>query len=413
MRDRIQRISFLAKDGIYREPTLKFETYRRVIKDGKKQREHECFALIEEAEKFRDSTSVISTAKSITPGDVVSTAKGITLGDAVEDWKEAYLPHIQAPSRENILKVFPNLQDRRPGRELPCDFLLPYEMKDLGGKPGVTIIDKWLAHVKRVEYVATLKGTRLSFVHEVEVLNRFFNYFESRVDRESFRSPILREHRKMAKIKDRKPMADKDLPMEIFQRWLDALFMITAETRWAYVLPKLGEFEYISKTRVSEAAAIHVEDANPTHNVVTISKSIQWLRKGGVWLLRDGTKKNGGFRIPSGDLVRLVLEVAMKRGIRSGPIFYVDAAPIPYKVIQRYFNRAHFLARTGMSATHVLRHGALKEFQELTGDLNQTKTAANHSDVATTQIYAQPRESEFRKTQERFEERLRTMRVVR
>lgn len=413
VRDRVQRISYLHKDGKWREPANKFETYRYITLDGKRKRDPQCFKTIEEAVKFRDST------------EEVNTSKGKTLGEAVEEWKPLHFANIQPQTRENFLKVFPDLEDRRkreeyartkrrPVKELPCDFLLPIPMKELGGQNGPLIIDQWLAHVKHPEFIATLKPTRLSFAHEHEVLNIFFTHYETRVEREGWRSPFLKDHLRKLKFRDPKPKAEKDLPALDFWGWLDRLIEVTNGTEYEYVLPKMAEFQYLAKTRVSEAAAVHVEDADPISHVVTLSRRIIYLRRGKQKAVPlDGHKENGGFRIPSAQLVNLCLGVAKHRSIIRGPLFYVGGNPMPYRQIQKFYDKAHRLAGTGQSATHVLRHGAASEFDVLTGDRRVTQKALNHADPNSTSVYAKVREGTLREAQEKFEEKVMSMRGVR
>jgi integrase len=409
VRDRIYRISFLNREGKYKEPVNKFETYRTIKKDGKDKREWECFPTIEEAEKFRGSTKV------------VDTAKGITLREAVESWKKIYFPNIQPSTKENVLKVFPDAEEReakkRSGkeRELPCDYLLDYEMKELGGIKGPEIIDEWLAHIKDPEFLAKQKKTRLSYFHEYEVMKVYFGYFESTGEgREmGFRSPLLKRHRKNVVFKHRPPAQAKDMKYDVFLKFLAAMRESTSCTDYENVMPMMAEFQYISYSRLSEAAAVHIEDVDAVANKITLSKSIQYLKRGEQRaVLRDGHKANGGRIIYSPEGVKLLLEVALKRGIRSGPLFFVDGKPIPYKAIQNHYDRAHKIAKTGQSGTHVLRHASLTEFYEQTKDLRQTMTVASHADVKSTIRYTKARDEAVRLSQEQMDQRLRTIRVV-
>lgn len=403
VRDRIYRISFRRKDGIYREPEKKFETYRRVLIAGAKKRQRACFASIVDAETFRDSGGA----------DVTPKSKGVTLGQVVALWKRAHFPHLELPSRENILKVFPGSEDREvkshAGRELPCDSLIDVPVEEI----GPIRIDEWLAYLKRPEFLTTLKSTKLSFFHEYQVLNQALNYYASRINRE-YRSPFLKDHRAKLKIRDATPKAEKDLPAGKLQAFLDALAECTLGTDYGYVLPKMAEVEYRTYSRVSEAAAIHLEDTNPVTGVTVLNKRIQYLRRGEQRaILLDGHKANGGRRIHSAEVTRLLLEVAMKRGIRSGPLFFVDGKPIPYKAIQNAYDWAHRKAGTGQTGTHVLRHGSLSEFQEASKDLKQTMKVAGHSDVKSTVRYAKARDSAVSESQEQVEAKLRATRAVR
>lgn len=400
VRDRVYRISFRGTDGIYREPEKKFETYRKVVLDGKPKKEFACFAEISDAERFRDG------------GYEASTAGKMKLRQAVELWKQAHFPHLELPSRENILKVFPDGEERKrwkEPRELPCDFLMEDEVESIGPMR----IDQWLAHVKQPEFLGTLKGTKLSFTLEYKTLNQALSYYASRINR-NYRTPFLSDHRKKLKIKDAKPQAEKDLPVSKLWPFLEAVAEWSRGSEYEYVLEKMAEAQYRTYSRLQEAAAIHLEDADTVAGTTTLSRRIQYLKRGAQRaILSEGHKANGGRIIRSHEVTNLLLEVALKRGIRSGPLFFVNGKPIAYKVIQNAYNFAHRKAGTGQSSTHVLRHGSLSEFQEIAKDINQTKKVAGHADLKSTLRYAKARDSAVGGSQEQVEERLRAIRLVR
>jgi len=402
-RERIHRIEYLNNDGKWRSPERKFETYRYVSVGDEKRKETACFATIPDAEAFRDST------------EERRRDRGLTVAEAVELWKRAHFPHLELPSRENILKVFPDPAERAlkkklgSYRELPCDYLLGDEVDSI----GTLRIDQWLAHLKSPEFIATLKGTKLSFLHEYKVLNQALQYYASRVNR-NYRTPFLKDHRKKLKIKDAKPRPEKDLPSAKLGPFLEAVAEWSRGSEYEGVLEKLAEAQYRSYARLQEAAAIHLEDIDQAGGAVQLDKRIQYLKKGTQRaILSEGHKANGGRIVKSAELVRLLLEVALKRGVRSGPLFFVNGKPIAYKVIQNAYNYAHRKAGTGQSSTHVLRHGALSEFQEIAKDINQTKKVAGHADLKSTLRYAKARDSAVGGSQEQVEERLRSIKLVR
>lgn len=393
--DGVQRIANLQKDGKYKEPKRKFETYRTILVDGKSKREPRCFADKDEAIAWHRST------------ENITTTRGMTLRVVSEKWKQAHKPHVQPSTYENILKVFPDTEDReRNPREYPVDFLMNDEAYAIDPER----IDAWFVHIKRDDFIATLKSTKLSFRLEKEMLGQCLEYYASRLAKGEgrvYRPPFLKDHSRMVKFRDAKPKPVKDMPIEMAKKFFAALDQVTEGTAYQGFLSKLAEIQYLSLSRISEVTSLHLEDANTETDEIIMDKSIQYLKRGKQkQLLRDGHKTDGGKIIRSLAIIKLMKDVARMRLIIRGPLFYVDGRPIPYKKLDNLYNKAHRLAGTGQTGTHVIRHASTSEIRTITKNEQETMAVSGHKDPKSLRRYAKVRNEVVDAARRVLEERL-------
>lgn len=267
-------------------------------------------------------------------------------------------------------------------------------------------IDAWIAYVKHPEYLASCHSTRLSYQHEFKTLRSILNYFSSRIDR-SYRSPILRDHLKMLKVKEA-PRFRKDLTIGQFEAFMEELRALCWDTKWESIY-YLALMQYAIYGRIQEVAALFAEDFDLDNNRLEIKRKIQWLRaKGYENRIVDGLKAGGGkIFSPIPELALKVLnEWKLRSGVRTGLLFRIDGQAIEYRQIQYKYDQALRKAKLPFSSTHVIRHAALTEAYSTTANILAVQKLAGHSSLKATERYAKARDEQIVEVQRRMDAKL-------
>ena len=377
------------KTGRWEEPGrgMKFKA-RRYVKtiDGTLKEIKRSFQTIAEAKAFRNGTSV---EKEMAVGQ--PTSKGMTFGELLEIWKQDWLPNKDLTTQlryKTYLKHY--------------SFLCHMTVDEI--EP--TQIDKWIAHLKRPEYLQQCHSTRCGFEHEFATLRTILNFYSSRFNR-NYRLPFIRDHRKMLKVKAN-PTVRKDLTVEQLGQFFKALREHCWGKKWEPIY-FLALMQYGIYGRIQDAAALHYEDFDFAANKVEINKKVQWIRSQGYEdRIVAGSKSNGGKTLsPIPELAgRVFKEWIFRSNIRSGPLFHYDGKPIPYRHIEYRYTQALQKAGLAFSATHIIRHAALTEAYQACKDLLMIQVFAGQKDMKSTTRYAKVRDDQVIAIQQKMDEKL-------
>jgi integrase len=380
MRTGIYRIWMLdEKTGKKHEPEKKFEAVRWVTDKGERKRQWRCFKSMQDAKTFVESGEV-----------VLEKPASLTFGEVAK--------RFVAYDKD---KVQPSTWVKRQQHRKHLAFFDPFEMRSITPET----VDSWLSAIKAPAYVAGQQGTRLNYNNEFGLLRLIFGYYHSRLDH-TYPSPVLREHRKNLTVKTRGMKPPKDLSLEQFRAFLAALDDDVEGTEHECI-SVIARAQYGLYARVSEIAALSVEDVEEAKGIVTLRSSVQWHKQKGMdSFFRDGHKTSDGKAVPSPRICKQLMDWARKRGITSGRLFLFGGQPITYRALQSRYDKAHRAANTGMRGTHVLRHASLSELYALSGDIQQTKAMAGHSDLSATQRYAKVRRGDLAETQALMDKKL-------
>ena len=261
------------KSGKWIEPERgkKFKA-RRYVKtsDGSLKAISRRFDSLSEAKAFRNGTPIEKELEKAKP-----SKGGITFGELVETWKNDWLPNKDLSTQIRYKSYLKHLQ-----------YLWYLNVDEI--EP--TQIDKWIAHVKRPEYLAQCHSTRCGYDHEFSVLRVILNFYSSRFNR-NYRLPFIADHNEMLKVKN-KPIVRKDLSVDQLKTFITALRDICWETKWE-VIYYLALMQYGIYGRIQDAAALSYEDFDFARNRITITKKVQWLRaKGYDHRIVAGSKTN-------------------------------------------------------------------------------------------------------------------------
>ena len=361
---------------------------RRYVKklDGSVREIKRSFEAITEAKAFRNGTSVEKELEKRLPAKA-----GMTFGELVEAWKQDWLPNKDLSTQlryKCYIKHYEFLWNMR------VDEIEP------------TQIDKWIAHLKRPEYLAQCHATRCSFDHEFTVLRIILNFYSSRFNR-NYRLPFIRDHNEMLKIKN-SPTVRKDLNVDQLKAFFEALRKDCWGTEHEAIY-FLALLQYGIYGRIQDAAALHFEDFDFVGNKIQINKKVQWIRaKGYGTRLVAGSKANGGKILsPIPELAgRVFREWILRSKIRSGPLFQIKGVLVGYRQIEYRYSEALRKAGLSFTATHIIRHAALTEAYDTCKDLLLVQKFAGQRDLRATTRYAKVRDSQATEMQQRMDQKL-------
>lgn len=365
----------------------KFKVGRSINSDTGTARLFRYFRSFEEAKAFR-SASAPGPAPELVEERASTT--GMTFTELVKEWKENWLPNRELTTQIRYLSYLQHF-----------DFLKDRVVEEI----KATDIDKWIAHVKKPEYLARFHSTRCSYSHEFTVLRGILGYYASRHNR-NYALPFLKEHVADLKVRD-KPEITKDLTVEQMQKFLQALHANVQNTKYE-VIYYLALMQYLIYGRIQEAAALHYESFDFAGNKIRVDKKVQWIRKKGMAnRIVDGAKANSGKTLDmSAHAARLFKEWTLKSGVRSGSLFLLEGEIIPYRVIEYRYSKALKIAGLPFKATHILRHAALTEYYEGCKDLLATAKVAGHDDLDSTKRYTENRSETLARNQKQMDEKL-------
>lgn len=358
--------------------------------NGRLRKLSKYFDTFAQAKVFRAQSEPKKEQVALPETPSIKKGDDLTFGQLVKIWQSVWLPNKNISTQiryRSYLKHFSLFWDMKVERIEPSD------------------VDRWIAHIKRPEYLAAGHTTRCDYKHEFSVLRVILNFYSSRYNR-NYRLPFLKDHKAMLKVREKMKIS-KDLTVEEFKRFIDALKQVCLEFD-CEVVYYLAMMQYATYCRVQEVAALHYEDFDFVRNRLTVNKKLQWSRAKGIPdRIVDGTKTNGGKEIPIPELAAKVFkEWVMKSGVRSGLLFKIDGELITYRQIEYRYTQALQRIGSPFSATHLLRHASLTEFYATSKDLLLTARMAGQRDIRSTMKYTKVRNETVIQMQKLMDEKL-------
>jgi integrase len=281
-------------------------------------------------------------------------------------------------------------------------------------------IDAWLVAVKKPAYLELQHQSRISYRHEVSVLRRILTYYSDYED-ETYQVPIKERHLEDAIVEVTKYRLAKDrnrtnfIPREDFEKFLQSLENLANEKPKAAICSVMGEFQVGTGARVGEVAAVSWSDVDLKLGTVLISKTVQWSRKKGRPTLISPITKTGCSRqVYLTERAHLILKKwAMKCGRSKGLVFSEDGfIPVPYRMVQHYYDKAFVKAGLKWRSTHILRHTFATDFLEKTGNKLALQGQLGHASSRQTDHYAKITETVVAAGIKAYDKELRGVTVV-
>jgi len=313
----------------------------------------------------------------------VSAAKsdhGMPLCDVIEEWRKRKYPTYASGTRDQYDKLI----------RLSLGSLVNIPIRSITPQ----VIDSWISELKENLGQYWQAKTRKSFEKELTCLGVILRYYENYSDVPGFRFPIKRRHREDIKLRTAAHRKQKDLPLEDFYLFREAL---RADAN-GLVLSALATVQYFQALRVSEAAALHWEDvsldiSNPHHSRMTINKHMVCSRRQGQKsFIAPGFKNShalgGEKEMPlfpeSFEALKAIYRIDQK-----GLVFHgAGEAFFSYKSIQNAYNRAFKKAGLAYTGTHVMRHGGCRRVFNETRDLGAAAQILGNVSMGTVEVYA-------------------------
>ena len=368
----ISRVLVMDAKGKWSAPArgAGFRAIRQTRKDdGTTARETRYFYSMAEAQAFRRNETMTLAAHS-------NSRVQMTFDELFDRWANNFLPHCESSTRVRYLSYRKHF---RFFESMTVESINP------------TIIDQWIGEIKSPAYLASSNRTRCNYDHEYTILRGIFRYYQERID-PAYRLPFRKDHRKMLTVRKR-PAVAKDLSSEQFRSFLGALKAICFSAGCPAIW-YLARIQYLTATRIQEAAALRVEDFDFAVRKIRVERRVQWSRSRGVsTVILDGTKADRGkslLLLPETESVFNELKLAL--GIREGLLFQLDGQPLSYRQIEYRFTQAFKQAGIPFQGTHIVRHAAISEVHANCKDLIVTKSIAGHRDIKSTARYAKARD---------------------
>ncbi|MDZ4084167.1 MAG: hypothetical protein U1E10_14585, partial [Bdellovibrionales bacterium] len=272
-----------------------FRAIRQTRKeDGTTIRETRYFNSMAEAQAFRRNETMTVAAH---PNGRVQ----LTFAELFDRWANNFLPHCESSTRVRYLSY------RKHFRFFESRIVAEIDAAS---------VDQWINVIKSPAYIESSNRTRCNYEHEYTILRGIFRYYQERIDSE-YRLPFRKDHRKMLIVRKR-PAVAKDLSAEQFRSFLDALKAICFSAGCPAIW-YLARIQYLTATRIQEAAALRVEDFDFAVRRIRVERRVQWSRSRGVsTVILDGTKADRGkslLLLPETESVFTELKLAL--GVRE------------------------------------------------------------------------------------------------
>jgi len=390
----IYRILFWNENGKRWEEPKRGKKFYAAISitsvSGCRKKKRKSFSSFDAAKEWRNSKESIVEDLPQLP-----VLNEMLFEELCERWKKDCLPHKARSTQVRYVSYFQHL-----------DYFKGMKIENI--QP--TIIDGWITHIKKREYLDQFHNTRCGYDHEFSVLRELLKFYASRCNR-NYRLPFLQEHKAMLKVKE-KSKVEKDLNVDEVKKFFHSLKEICFGTKWE-VIYYMSLMHYAIYGRLQDAAALHYEDFDMTRKTVSINKKAVWLRaKNEEDYIDEGSKANRGKVLPMSELASKVFkEWVLKSGIREGLLFHTEGKLLPYRVIEYRYTQALKRAGLPFRATHILRHAALTEFYDTCEDLLATQKMAGHNNIKSTVKYAKVRDKKVAEAQRRMDEKLSALEI--
>ena len=236
---------------------------------------------------------------------------------------------------------------------------------------------------QREEALRSKNGRRFSFDNEINTLKTVFNWYREEIDFK-FINPVLKKHRVLGRIKEKKMKAKKMEPQELLL-FLDALRDKGFWFDFAMV-------QLAFAARVQEIAGLQKANIDLERNLLTIKDVVVWSRSTRKFVELKSSPKNGEIRsCYMTQKIREIIERRMTDEPRSSTyVFHIDGEPISYRTVQHHYD--HALKKCGLygkySSTHFMRHTMATLTRMVTGSLESVQAVTGHKDQRLVQHYA-------------------------
>ena len=358
--------------------------------NGKAQRVSKYFDTLTQAKAYYLKGQYVGRRFEEPNVKLQKSEDGMLFGEVVKAWREVWLPNKGISTQVRYISYLQHFH---------FFWNMPVE------KIGPSDVDRWIAHIKKPDYLAKGHSTRCDYKHEYTVLRGILSFYASRYNR-NYRMPFLKDHKSMLKVRD-KMKVSKDLTVEELQRFMATLKQVCIEHD-CEVIYYLAFMQYATYCRIQEAAALHYEDFDFARGRILINKKVQWPRARGMPArLVDGAKVGGGKEIPMPALAAKVFkEWTAKSGITSGMLFQMNGEILTYRQAEYRYTQALKRMGSPFRATHLLRHASLTEYYDTSKDLLMTARMAGQRDVRSTMKYTKIRDEKVTQMQKQMDQKL-------
>lgn len=233
---------------------------------------------------------------------------------------------------------------------------------------------------------------------------RFENPVRDRHDRDSvFNQQAIVERRQLAN--------QRFISSDQIEQFL-GLFRITTESGSVdKIYFYLALIQLRTGLRIGEACALKWDDIGWDTGLITVNKTVQWMRRASRRSqVRDSTKTGRSrplWLIP--ELRSELRELQISQGRIRGLIFSANGIELlKYRSIQYAYGKVFEKTQLPFRSTHILRHSFATSFAEKTQNMMALEGILGHSDPRMTRKYAKITEDSIINGMEAFARSLKT-----
>ena len=208
---------------------------------------------------------------------------------------------------------------------------------------------------------------RFNFQKELRDLKSIVRWYTDNIDF-LYANPVKQHHYKLAVVREI-PRRERQISIEQFKLFLSHL---------PDFYKALCLAQFLTATRVGEAAGLQWKNVDFERRIVTIQEIIVWIQgKPKVKSCPKNGKRKSAFLC---DALFEILQVRLKERNGSDFVFNKNGKPLLYSVINANFNRAWKKAGlTQFHSTHQTRYLAAQTALILTGSLDGVKSVTGQS----------------------------------
>ncbi|WP_374030000.1 tyrosine-type recombinase/integrase [Bdellovibrio bacteriovorus] len=344
---------------------------RYIYEQGKKKREFEYFATLDDARNWQ--------GKSDKPAQSTSTStienrvkKSPTIETVLQKWRIDSWPSLAL----NTVIQYKKCSDTfKSILHMEIESIKPSDIDDL--------IAEW-----KKNYVKS--SIRTSFEKEFQTLKVLFRWYQNNYDDAAIILPFKKRHSEQIRVKAKKNTAKKYMTDDETTLFLSHL------RKDSYLFYVLAFVQLKQMLRISEVTAMKWRNLNVTEKVYDLCEHITWPRiKDMLSEVTPGTKNLRAGSIYTLNLFTEVAELISTLPTKKGCdlIFHVDGEMLTYRQVQYRYDKAFAAAGLPYRSTHVLRHTGATSFYNETGDLLALQQMGTWSDVRMPQHYAKVKSS--------------------
>ena len=344
---------------------------------GVRKRKSCYFETLAEARDWQNRITDYSPKNAPMPAPEDS---GVKFAEVIDEWRKRKFPCYASGTRDQYDKLirlsFGKLM------EMPIRTITP------------RTIDTWIFELKKNHGRYWQAKTRKSFEKELTCLGVVLRYYENYHDDLEFRFPIKRRHREDIKLRVEFKSKEKDLPLEDFLIFREALKLGS----YGEQMVALATVQYFQALRISEAAALHWQDVTldfkeKENSRVVIRRHVVWKRtRHGESFIAAGFKNShaiGGEKdMPMFPETFKALKSVYRVGDKGLVFVGRDQKFFTFRQIAHAYNKAFKSAGLSYSGTHVMRHGGCRNVFNETKDMGVAAQILGNVSMGTVEVYA-------------------------